>query len=39
MSEDRQHIHKCQLGGPFEEIEDVVIPTMVVEIALCYMKI
>jgi len=32
-------IHPCQGSDLFEEIEDVIVPAMVVEIAICYMKI
>ena len=31
--------HLCQGIDPYEEIEEITIPAMVVEIALCHMKI
>ena len=33
------HIHKCQGTDRFDDIEEIEIPSMVVEIALCYMKV
>jgi hypothetical protein len=32
-------IHRCQGNDPYEEIQEIEVPSMVVEIAICYMKV
>jgi hypothetical protein len=39
MQNQESIIHRCQGTDPYEEIEEIVVPTMVVEIAVCYMKV
>ena len=39
MQRTEPFLHLCNGADRFDEIEEITIPTMVVEIALCYMKI
>jgi len=39
MDNKESIIHPCQGTDPYEEIEDIIVPAMVVEIAICYMKV
>lgn len=39
MAHNEPITHKCQGTDPYEEIEEITVPTMVVETAICYMKV